>query len=486
MRKKRRKPSNPLRILILVLLIAGAIYLERVIVPTVPPLFVPTATPTRSPAAILLEAESLYQAGQLEQAEAAYQEAIEVSPDQVNFYLDLAHLQALQGDLDQAETSARNALLIAPSSAHASAMLAWILDLQATQATDNQVRLQLLDQAREQIDKALAQNPDLAPVHAYHAEILIDEYIYAGEDTYQQALEAAQQAVSLDPNSFDAHRALAVVWEATGNYENALESYQRAQEINGNLSLVHLKLGDMYLALGDTDTAVERYVRASSLAPTDPVPLRRIVLAYSRVGQYARASQYAADAVRLSPTNPVLHGVLGQMYRKNNELERAVEELSWAIHGGTIPGAWTINGQVIELTSATSIEADLGVGDTVVASWRDGPEGGQQAVSIERAGEDPPPADDRILVGVVEDIRQPVQVQGLALNDGATAVELYYTYALALAETNRCDQAADIAQGILLAIQDDETARFNAEEALRICGDLETTPTPEVTATPEA
>jgi thioredoxin-like negative regulator of GroEL len=323
-------------------------------------------------------------------------------------------------------------------------------------------------------------------VHAYNAEILIDEYIFAGEDTYQEALSSAQRAVSLNSESFDAHRALAVVWEATGNYENALESYQRAEQINSNLSLIHLKLGDMYLALGDTDAAVERYVRASSLAPTDPVPLRRIVLAYSRVGQYARASQYAADAVRLNPSSPALHGVLGQMYRKNNEVERAVEELAWAIHGGTIPGSWTINGQVIELTETTGIVEGMGVGDTVEVEWQAGPEGGQQAVSIEPATEGTPASGDRILVGVVEDIRPPVQVQGLALDDGDTAVELYYTYALALAETNRCDQAADIAQAILLAIQDNETARFNAEEALRICGNLETTPTPEVTATPGA
>ena len=413
MRKKRRKPSNPLRILILLLLIGGAVYLERVIVPTVPPLFVPTATPTRSPASILLEAESLYEAGQLEQAESAYQEAIAVSPDQVNFYLDLAHLQALRGDLEEAETSARNALLIAPSSAHGSALLAWILDLQANEATDPQERLALLDLAREQIDKALAQNPELAEVHAYHAEILIDEYIFANEDTYEQALEAAQRAVSLNSNSFDAHRALAVVWESTGNYENALESYQRAQQINGNLSLIHLKLGDMYLNLGDSDAAIERYVRASSLAPTDPVPLRRIVLAYSRVGQFARASQYAADAVRLNPSSPTLHGILGQMYRKNNELERAVDELAWAIHGGTIPGQWTVNGQVFQLNDETVIAEGLGVGSTVAVEWEAAPEGGQLAVEIQAADQSTPAVEDQITVGVVEDTRPAVQVQGL-------------------------------------------------------------------------
>ena len=61
-RKKRRR-ANPWRVLLLVALVAGAVYVERAIVPSVPPLFIPTATPTRSPASYVLEAESLFQSG---------------------------------------------------------------------------------------------------------------------------------------------------------------------------------------------------------------------------------------------------------------------------------------------------------------------------------------------------------------------------------------------------------------------------------------
>jgi tetratricopeptide (TPR) repeat protein len=474
-----------LRILFLLLLIAGAIYLERVIVPSVPPLFVPTATPTRNPAAILLEAESLVQAGKLEQAEEAYREAIAVNPEDINSYIELARLQALMGHLDEAETSARNALLIEPTSALGAATLAWITDLQANQANDNQERLELLDQAREQIDRALAQNTDQALVHAYHAEILIDEYLFAGEDTYQAAREAAETAVTLDPQSLDAHRALAVIWESTGNYENALESYEAALRLNGNLSLLHLKIGDMYLNLGDIDTAVDRYVRASSLAPTDTLPLRRIVLAYAREGQYARASQYAADAVRLDPNNPYLHGTLGQMYRRNNELATAVTELGWAIHGGMIQGSWTVNGRQILVNDRTSIASGLGIGDTVQVEIEIQADGRDLALRIEPVAEEgatPVPGESR--VGIVEDRVDAVLIEGLPLDPGdPAAVEIYYTYSLALAESGDCEQAADIAQAILLGIQEDETARFNAEEALRICGQLELTPTPEATAT---
>lgn len=492
MRKKRRKPSNPLRILVLILLIAGAIYLERVIVPTVPPLFVPTATPTRSPAAILLEAESLYQAGKLQQAEAAYQQAIAVDPDKANHYIELARLQALSGQLEAAETSVRNALLIDSNSALGTATLAWILDLRAGEAATSQEQLELLDAAREQIDRALAQNPESARVHAYHSEILVDEYLFAGEDTVEQARAAAERAVQTDPESLDAQRALAVFWESTGNYEEALEAYQAALNINSNLSLLHVKVGDMHLNLGNVDAAIDHYVRGSSLAPTAVRPLRRIVTAYAQVGQYARASQYAADALSLNPSDPYLHGLVGQMLRRNNELDRAVEELSLAIQGGTIQGSWTINGQSIQVNQETSIEGELDVGDRVRVEVETGEGGVQLALSVAPAPEDAAEAageQSQVISGVVEDIREPVQVEGIGLDEGAAAVELYYTYALALAESGRCELAADISQAILLGVQDDETARFNAEEALRICGSTELIPptaTPTPTATPAA
>jgi hypothetical protein len=56
--RRKRPRLNLWRILALVALIGVGVYVERFLVPTVPPLFVPTATPTRSPATFALEAES--------------------------------------------------------------------------------------------------------------------------------------------------------------------------------------------------------------------------------------------------------------------------------------------------------------------------------------------------------------------------------------------------------------------------------------------
>ena len=44
MRRKRRKRSSPGRIIVLLLLIAAVVYVNQVIVPVTPPLFIPTPT----------------------------------------------------------------------------------------------------------------------------------------------------------------------------------------------------------------------------------------------------------------------------------------------------------------------------------------------------------------------------------------------------------------------------------------------------------
>jgi tetratricopeptide (TPR) repeat protein len=500
MRKKRRRPPNPWRILALVGLIGTAIYFEQAIVPSVPPLFVPTATPTRSSAAVLLEAQSLFQAGKLAQAEIAYEDAISVDPKQVNNYVDLSRIQALSGELDKAETSARDALLIDSNSATAQAMLAWVLDLKSNQAANSQDQLQLLDQAQQAIDRALKQNPGSALVHAINAQVLIDQYLFANQqEAYQQASDEAKKAVSIDPGSLDAQYALGVIMEATSNYQSALEAYQSALRLNGNLSLLHMKVGDMYQAeavngLGDAapqdlvDSAITSYGNAARLAPTDPIPLQKIVKAYARVGQYARASQYAADAVQLSPDDPYLHGLFGQMLRKNNDLQQAVAELGWAVRGGRIPGEWTVDSASVQVTDSTRLQGQFKVGDQVQIQTTTDANGVVVAQSVSPINPGTPAVDSsgNLVTGEIQAIQDPVVIEGLRLDPGDTrSVELYYTYALALAENGQCDLAIQVSQAILLGIQNDDTARFNAEEALRTCGaEVTQTPTPAATTAP--
>ena len=339
--RRKRPPLNLWRILLLLGLIAGLVYVDRSLVPNVQPLFVPTSTPTRSPATYALEAESFFQAGRLDQAAESYRMAIEANPQDADLYVALARVLVFADKAQDAETEARNALLIDPNLPAAHAVLGWALDFQGPDH---------LVEAEAEVRAALASDPDFALGRAYLAEILIDEYVALDEGDYRDAVAAADRAVQLDPNIVETHRARGYVLENTSNYAEALSEYQRALAINPNLWRLHLAIGDMYLSqdVPDLDKAIQAYLNASAFDPTNPEPLRRIAKAYSNFGEYGKASQYANDAVSLAPSDAGLHGDLGLSYFKNGDYEQATAELSLAVRGGTTADGVTVLGLPID------------------------------------------------------------------------------------------------------------------------------------------
>lgn len=467
--KKKPRRSNPWRVFFLVVLIAVLIYVERVIIPSVPPPFIPEPTQTQSPVTFVNEARSLFQSGKLAQAEQAYAQAITVDPDEPAHYIELARLEVFLGKYEQAEENASNALLIDENSAMAYAVLAWALDFQGRYV-----------EALEKIERALEMDPNLALARAYYAEILID--VSAGN--YQEALDEARAAVQMDPNLLEAHRALGYVWEMTGSYAEAIESYQTALSINPNLTILHLSVGDMYLALDDTTKAIESYTRASVLSPTDVLPYRRLALTHARIGEFGKASQWAEEAMHMDPSNPYLHGDLGRMYFNNNQVLPAIQELGTAIHGGTMPDLWMIDDQELEVDPAARVDEGIEVGDVVNVIAIQGGDGELMALVIEIDDGIPPvpvsgyenPID---IHGTVVSIVEGAYVVGLPLEPGdSRAVGFYYTYALALARNGQCELAREIARALLLGVPDDEVAVANAEETLAMCGTIAATPTP--------
>lgn len=339
MRKKRRR-TNPWRVFFLLALIAGLVYVERIIVPTIPPPFVATPTPTQSPASFVMQAESFYQAGKLAQAEEAYKKAIEIDPLNANYFIDLARILVFQSKYQQAEESASNALLLQSNSALANAVYGWVLDFRASEAENRADRSAIIEEAFRRVEKGLALDPNSALVQAYYAEVLMDYDI----GRYEDAIGAAQTAVQLDPNLMEGQRALGYIWESTGNYERAIDAYEAALRINSNLPLLHIALGNMYQAVGEVNMAVDSYLRAVALDPTNPDPLNRIALAQARVGNFGIASQYAADAVDKDPANPRLHGNLGRMYYRNGEIEKAIASLRLAVQGGVTDNGVVVTG----------------------------------------------------------------------------------------------------------------------------------------------
>ncbi len=323
----RQKPrrTNWFNVIVLLLLIAAALYVNQFVLPTVAMPFIPTPTPTVSAATYISQAEAYFAEGKMLQAIQAYEQALKSEPTNVAIYLALARVQIFAGQPADAQQSAENALLLSPDNALAHAMQAWALDFQGKYL-----------EAEAAIKRALDLDPQNALGHAIYAEILVDSYIN-GVGTYEGLLKAADEsrlALSLDPNRLETHRARAYVLENTTNYEDAVAEYQAAIAINPNIADLHLGLGRCYRFLQVYDKAIEEFTRANALNPTDPTPDLLISRTYASIGEFAKAIQYAETAVRDDPTNTALRGNLGVLYYRNFMWPEAADQLKLVVSGG--------------------------------------------------------------------------------------------------------------------------------------------------------
>jgi tetratricopeptide (TPR) repeat protein len=317
-RRKRRPNYFSLAILLLVLLFGY--YFNQVYLPSQPNPFEPTPTPTRSAESFVSEAESLFAEGKLAQSIAAYQAAIKSSPQDAALYVAVARVQVLAGRSAEAQANAENALLLNPNNAMAHAVRAWAMDAQGNNA-----------EALSEIEQSLGLDPNNGIAHAYYTEILVNSGSF---DNVTRAIDESKIALALAPDSMEAHRARAILLEATQNYEEAIREFEAALAINDDIPDLYLRLGLNYRALGVSNEAIEAFTRADVLNPADPLPDLYISRTYAGIGEFAKALQYAETAVQNNPSDPRLRGNYGVMYYRNLLWTEAIEELRLAVDGG--------------------------------------------------------------------------------------------------------------------------------------------------------
>jgi tetratricopeptide (TPR) repeat protein len=326
--QRKRKPANFFRIFALAGLVAAALYINQVIVPATPPLFIATATPTRAPETYLNEAVSLIQSGKINQAITTYEDAIKADPTNPGIYVTLARWQVLYGFYDKAMENIDNALLLSPTHALAKAVKGWILAKQGE-----------YELAQVQLDEALQLDPNSALAYAYRAEMYIERIKNDRADptTQQKAIDDVTAARNLDPNLLEVHRVRGLILEFTNQSEEAIQEYEAAVQLNNKLADLHIALGRNYRYVGDTNKSVDSLMTAIALRPEDPEPYYELAATYLNIGQFSKGLQIAEQAVQLKPSDPILQAMLGSMYFKNLQYGDAIPPLRLALRGGTTP-----------------------------------------------------------------------------------------------------------------------------------------------------
>jgi tetratricopeptide (TPR) repeat protein len=219
-----KRHTNPYRLLLwLVLILAGIWGLVLMDRGQVKPLFLPTPTPTRTANSYLLEGEAQFKAGALESAIAAYQLAVQVDPQDVEAWAELARIQTYSSSLlstdaarferlQQALESIDQAVAINPDDSNVHAIRSLVLDWYAASSLVSPAERQArLNEAETAAVRALQLDAENGLALAFFAEILVDQ------QKWTQAEQTIQQAALLTPDSMDVQRVFGYVLESLVN-----------------------------------------------------------------------------------------------------------------------------------------------------------------------------------------------------------------------------------------------------------------------------
>ena len=167
---------------------------------------------------------------------------------------------------------------------------------------------------------------------AYHLEALA---LAQSGDT-EQAQMAFREALTLDFNFIPCRNNLGLLQMKIGKLDEAKATFQECIKLQPKYPDAHYHLGEILQKKGDLDAAIEEYETATRINPNYFEAQRDLGLAI-----YEKASSGLTDisdcedklktAVRLAPTNPMIHYHLANIYCSDGKYDEGENEFKTAL-----------------------------------------------------------------------------------------------------------------------------------------------------------
>ncbi len=173
-------------------------------------------------------------------------------------------------------------------------------------------RDRILRQAKDDIDRAVALNPDLP-----ETQLALGYYHYLGRREYAEALEHFKRARRLQPSNAEATAAVGLIRRRQGQWDEAVEQLRRAAELDPRW-FVHLtRLGFTNLLMRRYDEAERYFDRALALNPGRREANEPKVTLYAKQGNIERAREALATAVDRAGAAEILREFSGYVDLQN-------------------------------------------------------------------------------------------------------------------------------------------------------------------------
>jgi serine/threonine-protein kinase len=182
--------------------------------------------------------------------------------------------------------------------------------------------------ASEQFQQAVDKDPSFALAYVGLADCYSVMEQYAGvpsSEALPKARAAVLRALQIDDSLAEAHAALGLINEHSGQFADAEKEYKRAIELNPNYPTVHHWYA-LLLAVTGRDGMAE-IKRAQQLDPLSAVIAANVGNHYYGRGDLNAASEEYKKAIELNPNLGLARSFLGLTYLKQGREQEAMVEL---------------------------------------------------------------------------------------------------------------------------------------------------------------
>jgi len=183
-------------------------------------------------------------------------------------------------------------------------------------------------------------NTDQA-IQAYQESINLDPHSaeawfnlatsYRAQNKLRDAESAANNSINLDSKYIRSWNLLGDLQYYFGNFENSASSYQRSLKLNPKNPEIWIKLGNTFNSIGQPLNARGAFIKAKQLNPKDATVWVYLGLVSNSLGLTKSSIRSLYKATRLLPDSPDPWKILGDIYKTHQRLPLARKTYKRAI-----------------------------------------------------------------------------------------------------------------------------------------------------------
>jgi predicted O-linked N-acetylglucosamine transferase (SPINDLY family) len=150
-------------------------------------------------------------------------------------------------------------------------------------------------------------------------------------DQLEQKLNDTNKALSIRPDSADAHYNMGVTLQKQGKLEEAIEAYNKAIALKPDYANAYNNMGTALQEQGKLEEAIEAYNKATALKPDYVKAYNNMGVTLQEQGKLEEAMEAYNKALVIKPDYAEAYNNMGNAFKKQGKLEEAIEAYNKAL-----------------------------------------------------------------------------------------------------------------------------------------------------------